>query len=171
MNAALEEFAEHGYHATSIHTISKSAGVSKGLLYNYFKGKEDLLKTLVVEGLSGFIEVFDPNKDGFLTEEEFDFFINKVFDLLKENIAFWRVYFSVLMKTGVVELIKEPIMEYMDPFINTMIDYYKRHGKENPLAHAKFFGSMIDGVSMNYVVNPENYPLEEVKKLIFEKFK
>ena len=171
MNAALEEFAEYGYHATSINNISKKANVSKGLLYNYFKSKEDLLKAIMISGLDVLIDIFDPNKDGFLTENEFDFIIDKVFDLLKKNIRFWKLYFSILMKSGVVELVKEPIMEYMVPFIKTLIDYYERHGKENPLAHAMLFGSMLDGVSMNFIMEPEMYPLEDVKKIIIEKFK
>ena len=171
MNAALEEFAEYGYHATSISSISKKAKVSKGLLYNYFNSKEDLLKAIMINGLDVLTDVFDPNKDGFLTEDEFDFFIDKVFYLLKKNIRFWKLYFSILMKSGVVELVKEPLLEYMEPFYKTLVDYYQRHGKENPHAHAFLFGSMLDGVSINFIMEPEMYPLEDIKKLIIEKFK
>ena len=41
-NAALEVFAEDGYHHASVSKIAKKAGVSKGLMYNYFHNKEDL---------------------------------------------------------------------------------------------------------------------------------
>ena len=43
MDTALEVFASHGYESTSISMIAKKAGVSKGLMYNYFESKEDLL--------------------------------------------------------------------------------------------------------------------------------
>jgi AcrR family transcriptional regulator len=112
MNAALEEFALNGFHATSVSSISLRAKVSKGLLYNYFESKETLLKELIISGFDVFINVFDPNKDGVLTETEFNFFIDKVFDLLKENIRFWKLYFSILMKTEVIEIIKELILIY-----------------------------------------------------------
>jgi AcrR family transcriptional regulator len=46
LEAALELFAYEGYHSTSMHKVAKHAGVSKGLLYNYFEGKEDLLKRI-----------------------------------------------------------------------------------------------------------------------------
>jgi AcrR family transcriptional regulator len=35
-NAALKLFAGKGYHATSISQIAIEAGISKGLMYNYY---------------------------------------------------------------------------------------------------------------------------------------
>jgi TetR/AcrR family transcriptional regulator len=40
--AALQEFAEKGYHQGSIHAITLRAGVAKGSMYQYFAGKKEL---------------------------------------------------------------------------------------------------------------------------------
>ncbi len=45
--AALSAFAENGYAATRVEEVAKRAGVSKGLLYLYFKTKEELFKAVV----------------------------------------------------------------------------------------------------------------------------
>ena len=45
--AALAAFAENGYAATKVDEVAKRAGVSKGLLYLYFKTKEDLFKAVI----------------------------------------------------------------------------------------------------------------------------
>ncbi len=45
--AALSAFAENGYAATRVEDVAKRAGVSKGLLYLYFKTKEELFKAVV----------------------------------------------------------------------------------------------------------------------------
>ena len=45
--AALLAFAEKGYAATRVEEVAKRAGVSKGLMYLYFKTKEDLFKAVV----------------------------------------------------------------------------------------------------------------------------
>ncbi len=45
--AALEAFAENGYEATRVDDVAKRAGVSKGLLYLYFKTKEELFKAVI----------------------------------------------------------------------------------------------------------------------------
>ena len=45
--AAFEAFAEKGFAATRVEEVAKRAGVSKGLLYLYFKTKEELFKAVV----------------------------------------------------------------------------------------------------------------------------
>jgi len=42
IKAALEEFAENGYAAASTNTITRKAGISKGLLFHYFGSKQQL---------------------------------------------------------------------------------------------------------------------------------
>ena len=46
-HAAMEAFAEHGYEATRVDDVARRAGVSKGLLYLYFKTKEELFKAVI----------------------------------------------------------------------------------------------------------------------------
>lgn len=45
--AAFHVFAEKGYDATRVDDVAKRAGVSKGLLYLYFKTKEELFKAVI----------------------------------------------------------------------------------------------------------------------------
>ena len=42
LDAALEVFAQKSYHGASMSNIAKLAGVSKGLIYNYFTNKESI---------------------------------------------------------------------------------------------------------------------------------
>ena len=42
LTAALDEFAAHGFHDASLNRIIDAAGTSKGSMYYYFDGKEDL---------------------------------------------------------------------------------------------------------------------------------
>lgn len=45
--AAFSAFAEKGFAATRVDDVAKRAGVSKGLMYLYFKTKEDLFKAVI----------------------------------------------------------------------------------------------------------------------------
>jgi AcrR family transcriptional regulator len=45
--AAFSAFAENGYAATKVEEVARRAGVSKGLLYLYFKTKEELFKAVI----------------------------------------------------------------------------------------------------------------------------
>ena len=59
METALELFAENGFHATSISQIAKKAGISKGLIYNYFESKNDILEEIIEEGFDDVYSNFD----------------------------------------------------------------------------------------------------------------
>lgn len=45
--AAFDAFAEQGFAATTVKDVARRAGVSKGLMYLYFKTKEELFKAVV----------------------------------------------------------------------------------------------------------------------------
>jgi len=51
LDAALDEFAAHGYRGASLNRIISNAGVSKGSMYYYFDDKEDLYTHVIRDGL------------------------------------------------------------------------------------------------------------------------
>ena len=63
MQAALDEFASHGFHEASLNRVIEAAGISKGSLYYYFDGKEDLFAYVAQTGLGGLIAQVGPLPD------------------------------------------------------------------------------------------------------------
>ena len=51
LDAAREEFFEHGFHAPTVDDVAARAEVSKGTIYLYFVSKEEILAHLLLEGL------------------------------------------------------------------------------------------------------------------------
>jgi len=49
LETATRLFVERGFHATPTSAITKEAGVSAGILFHYFKTKDDLIVSLYVE--------------------------------------------------------------------------------------------------------------------------
>lgn len=47
VNAAIDEFAEYGFEASSINRIVANSGISKGSFYQYFEDKMDVFKYLI----------------------------------------------------------------------------------------------------------------------------
>lgn len=56
---ATEEFAEHGYEASSFNRIIERSGLSKGSIYYYFDDKEDLYATVLRDAMQRLIDVGD----------------------------------------------------------------------------------------------------------------
>ena len=79
-DAALEAFAEKGYAATRVEEVAKRAGVSKPLLYLYFKTKEELFKAVIrslvmprIDRLSAAIDASGLSAEAFLRGPFLDF--------------------------------------------------------------------------------------------------
>ena len=49
LEAAVNIFADHGFHQATVSQIAKEAGVADGTIYLYFKNKEDLLVSTYLE--------------------------------------------------------------------------------------------------------------------------
>jgi AcrR family transcriptional regulator len=103
MDVALEHFANGGYYKTTINHIAKHAGMSKGLMYNYFESKEALLKAIIHKSVNEINKYLDIDRDGYLSEEEFEFFVRKIYVLLKGKKYFWRLLMQLLMQNDVRE--------------------------------------------------------------------
>lgn len=63
VQAALDEFATHGFHDASLNRIIDAAGISKGSMYYYFDDKEDLYAYVAQRGLAGLFEQVGPLPD------------------------------------------------------------------------------------------------------------
>ncbi|WP_019643933.1 TetR/AcrR family transcriptional regulator [Novispirillum itersonii] len=59
LTAALEEFTRNGFAATRLDAVAARAGVSKGTLYLYFSGKEDLFKEMVRQTILPLVATLD----------------------------------------------------------------------------------------------------------------
>ena len=57
LKAAVEVFAERGFHRTRVSDIAKRAGVAYGLIYHYFHSKDDVLNSVFEQNWSVFLKV------------------------------------------------------------------------------------------------------------------
>ena len=63
INSGFEEFGKNSYNKASTNTIVKNAGISKGLLYHYFKSKTQLYDYLVDLSIKIFADEIQKNFD------------------------------------------------------------------------------------------------------------
>jgi AcrR family transcriptional regulator len=159
LDAALIVFAKKGYHSASIANIASEAGISKGLIYNYFKSKEDILTVTLVGGFEHIFKHYRFDPENFSTEQ-FGKLIELTFDLMEDDRSYWKLYFSVLMQTDVMEIIQEHLMRILIPILEGFASCLAQMGYKNPQEEARFFGALLDGLSLNYISDPEHFPKE-----------
>lgn len=195
MDSALEHFANEGFYATTINHIAKHAGISKGLMYNYFESKEALLDSIIKRSVVEYYKYFDTDDDGFLTEDEFKFFIKKLSILIKEHQSSLRLVFRLLIQNEVQEqftrsflitdspeldqmLKKETAGLFFSGRINTIVNYFvrkkDRKGPDyDPYLDLKMFLITLKGFLMTYIyLEPgDDNSYEEIVNRIIEEFK
>ncbi len=88
LKAALESFAERGYHGTTTREISQRAGMSPAAIYMHYKSKDELLflimRITLEEALRRLRESFDAQPDP----------LDRVFELVKTVVSFnaeWHI--------------------------------------------------------------------------------
>lgn len=165
---ALEVIYEEGFQDTSISKIAKKAGISKGLMYNYFESKEEMIKEIIIDGFDQMTIFFDPDHDGVLTAEEARYFIDKIFDILKENLKYWQLYFSVMIQPKVMALIMDNFMTKLQPLMQIVVSYFKQKGSDNPEVDTRLMFALLDGICFHYMLDPHNFPMEEIKKRLYK---
>jgi AcrR family transcriptional regulator len=189
MDVALLHFANEGYFKTTINQIARHAGISKGLMYIYFQSKEELLTEIINRSMREITLYFDPNKDGYLSEEEFEFFIRKLFSILREKIEFWRLFSQLLIQKDVRDQFlrsdagpvnSEQVM-YLNrnnallTLINKMIKEYFIRKKDrkpadyDPVLDMNMFAYTIEGFARVTIYQDEvdeNYYNKTINKII-----
>jgi AcrR family transcriptional regulator len=165
METALELFAENGFHATSMSQIAKKAGISKGLAYNYFQSKNEILEEILETSYNEIYKNIDINHDGILTDEEFYFFIKKTFQLINRNRRFWKLYTSVVLQTNILEEKNKSMVEKLTPAFNLIRNFLISKGSKDPEGDLMVISTLLKGASV-IMISSDFYPSELLEEKI-----
>jgi len=101
LNAAVDEFAEHGIAGARIDAIAKAAQVNKALLYYYFNDKDALYEAVLDHVFSGLQARIMPVFQSELPpREKLLEYVGRYFDYIAENPRFPRVVQAEWMRMG-----------------------------------------------------------------------
>lgn len=172
VQAASELFAEQGFAHTAVSAIAKRAGISQGLMYNYFASKDDLLVAIFEKGWKEVQDSFlVPTRMGAEKPSLFDFIENACMLTLKHQ-SFWRLVHSLRAQPatlerlgGMVQEFERLILSQLEVFCaasEPVLPHAVANIKRNPQAEARLLFALIDGICMHLVQQPDTYPLGEV---------
>jgi AcrR family transcriptional regulator len=164
---ALELFAIKGYHATSISQIAEKAGISKGLLYNYYKSKEHLLDSVIMKVYEEIMRIVQMNEN-LPAEKQIEQMIIQTIDHIKKNITFWKLYLFLVHQSDVHKKLSVLYEKMRDEYMGYVVKLFQEVGSENPTMEALLLGTMFDGIGLNYVTAPDGYPIDEMKDYLIE---
>ena len=172
MDAALELFGTYGYQGTSISKIAQAAGVSKGLMYNYFSSKQDLLQAIVIseaeEGAKWAHEIFEQDISAY---EKIRQMTLRAIAEVKKDMHHWRLLTSLAFQPDVMEGIEALVATYKEPMMRGVITLFAELGITEPEKEAFFYGALLDGIFLHYLSAGDQYPLTQVVEYTLQKYK
>lgn len=159
LNAALKLFSKRGFENTSISDIAREAEISKGLMYNYFKSKDELLVQTLQMILEKVILVFIPASKISEPDKRLEFLIRTNFDLLKKDPGFWKMFVTLSLQLDKRSKAYSIISNYWGQLFENAIKIFTEMGVENPHATAFRYGALMDGLAMQYLLlGEEKFP-------------
>jgi len=170
VDTALKLFAEKGFEKTSIRSIAQEAGVSLGLLYNYFPGKEQLLAEIFKRGVADIHATFAQQPSGQSPAQGIEQHILQTVKLLKEKKNFWKLLHSIRLQSAVLQQLLNS-MQAETAYIESQIKQNLiAAGIPFPDLEAKLLFASIDGMANHYLFQ-EHYPIDDVATLLIMKYK
>ena len=171
LNAAISLFSSIGYFSTSVSKIAQKAGVSKGLLYNYFESKDHLLLAIVEKTMNLLDDVFRTGKKDLTANEELIIVIEKMFGIIENHTGFLRMLIPLSMQIKEFDFINDMIYKKYDEYVKKIEILLKKLDYQNPEEEARLLLATLDGVMYQYLVIGDNLPYKKIKESIIKKYK
>lgn len=164
MQAAFACVARKGFHQTSMRDICREAKMSIGAVYNYFKGKEEILAAMTKEGRQAKRSILAELKERPNARESFQEFFRYLF-LAYKNSSFSTVgaidletYCEATRNKEVRKIVQEEFSSLTNS-LEALIRHWQRKNEIRDDIHpgylAGYLISLSIGVKIHLLVRPE----------------
>jgi AcrR family transcriptional regulator len=169
IDAAMKVFAEQGFHAATMDEIADQAGVSKGTLYLYFKGKDKIISSLMQWFFRLEYSLIDKIALEELSARET---IEKVTQLVVDDLISMRPFIPVLFEfislSARNKTVGRVVRESMYGFMDRIEPVFKRgiengEFKDNLIPHdlVLAYGALIEGTILVWSYDLNNFNFAE----------
>lgn len=170
LRTALQLFAKHGYKGTSVSMIATDAGISQGLMYNFFDGKEELLAELMTlafqdikKSMASYTSQTDP-------ATAIEVHIRSTCKIIKQKSDFWRLLHAIRLQEGVPGVLMGPYREIVTHVTATFETTFRKLGYKHPQLEALLFLSQIDGLVIMYLQD-DHTPIDKLADQLIKRYK
>ncbi|MCL2234388.1 MAG: TetR/AcrR family transcriptional regulator [Firmicutes bacterium] len=173
LSSAVSLFAERGLGMTSVKDIAKRAGVSVGLMYHYYKTKEEVFGELVKMSLLELKELQESFNSYDCPKEMLLRLTKDALDDMKTSREFaqWFAMFSHPLPEKHDPEWSDAFLNYHEEFIENVEKLIKRGQKENkfkegdPTMMAQYYIAVIDGLCTLQLLLEEKFIVPSVEML------
>lgn len=160
VQAALRLFAVHGYASTSVRRIAQAAGVSQGLLYTYFPGKQALLQEIFENGMRGVAESFARMEEARSPAGRLEVLVRSAMAIVRRDASFWQLFYGLRFQQASLEDLGDAIATSSAAILETLESLLRSVGVADPAGEARVLFATIDGLAQHALLDPVHYPVD-----------
>lgn len=169
LNTALKLFSKQGYDATPISLIAREAGVSQGLMYNFFDSKESLLRAMVSQGFQDINESMKAYGIDADPGTAIRNHVNATVTIIQKKNEFWRLLHGIRLQGKVLETVEPQFALIVSEVTKKFEKVFKLLGYPNPKMEALLFLTQIDGMVILYLQS-EKTPLKKMAAQLIKRY-
>lgn len=164
LDVALNLFLKKPYGKVSIDDIAKSAGVSKGAVFHYFKSKLDLAEKALEKFFLSVVAI--PLKRILESDASFEDKVGRVVSL-SLSVSLNSNFKSMLFLTNIYEELRSRgrggfVEKIYEEFVEVFASFFEENGVRNPRVKARLFMAVLDGLGLQCMISPETFRDPEV---------
>lgn len=165
IQSAMYLFAKHGYTETSIDKITRHAKVSKGLAYTHFKSKEDLLRAVIEHSITRLTAAMMDIKEVSIQKLFTNYFksLRKNKDIIRLCLLLVAHPDTPAMVNQLLEHQKQELLALLTHLLNQKFGDHSRQ-------EALLLLAGMDGIALDYVVNPDEKNLKSMENYLLNKY-
>ncbi|CAA7601630.1 Bacterial regulatory proteins, tetR family [Acididesulfobacillus acetoxydans] len=173
LDAAVEAFAEVGYHQCQVSKIARLAGVADGTIYLYFKNKEDILIRLFQERMGDFIrDIRNLLQGRETTRARLMTIIETHFRNMEENLSLAKVTQLELRQSDlkIRTAINAPLKEYfrlIEEVIRSGIERGELAPVDVRIARQLIFGALDEATTDWIMARTKRSLLSESEEMLY----
>jgi AcrR family transcriptional regulator len=170
LSVAMNLFSEKSFDRTTTEEIAASADISKGLIYNYFKTKEEIFLTLLERANEGMEAMLAEISLTDSLEDQFRMLVNLWLKSFQEHSQLWRMIFQSHLQPNMIKMLYPGNLTAGADLNRFVLRLMAEFNSSDPLMDAMMLGALMDGIGLNYTSAPEHFPLELFGKRICSRF-
>lgn len=170
IRSAMTLFAQNGYAHTTTRSIAEEAGISVGLMYHYFDGKEGLLHAVFEHAMTILDQTFTAVYTNSAPNERLAALLRAMFDLLAGDESFWSLFYMLRTQPAIMHVLRNDFLTWTARLRDLFIDELSQAGHADPVLDALLLYSLVEGTIQQYLLDPDNYPLERVVAEIISQY-
>lgn len=169
LNVALKLFSSKGYFNTSTRQIAERAKISNGLLYNYFKSKEELLTEIIHRSFKILDNTIVSDKEQ-SAEIQIISTIERFFELIDKKQNVIRMMAQMGLQTGKFDFINKMISKKYIKEVNKLKTALKKIDSNFDEAEANLLMATLDGIMFQVLVMGDVIPTDLMRSALIMKY-